>query len=254
MAAGAIFLSALLLFGRRVLCRKENGVLPWLPVLASVGGFIFMMTRPAESMKSGAESSLASLGTGLVAALEKYRSLAVLLVVFAVSLVAALWYHARREKIYLAAALVLGSLCANFALSVASYYPERCLAFPAVLLIAADAVLLSELFSGKAKLPVLCAAAVLVLSTLYWGVFGFADITNVYLQVRANETAVTEAAARGESSVTVPYIETLTRYSALYDLKYLDTEDAQSWPNGAMADVLGIGEIRCEPETAKEAE
>ena len=247
MAAGAIFLSALLLFGRRVLCRKKNGVLPWLPVLASVGGFIFMMTRPAESM-------IASLGTGLVAALEKYRSLAVLLVVFVVSLVAALWYHARREKIYLAAALVLGSLCANFALSVASYYPERCLAFPAVLLIAADAVLLSELFSGKAKLPVLCAAAVLVLSTLYWGVFGFADITNVYLQVRANETAITEAAARGESSVTVPYIETLTRYSALYDLKYLDTEDAQSWPNGAMADVLGIGEIRCEPETAKEAE
>ena len=213
-----------------------------------------MMTRPAESMKSGAESSLASLGTGFVAALEKYRSLAVLLVVFAVSLVAALWYHARREKIYLAAALVLGSLCANFALSVASYYPERCLAFPAVLLIAADAVLLSELFSGKAKLPVLCAAAVLVLSTLYWGVFGFADITNVHLQVRANESAIAEAAARGESSVTVPYIETLTRYSALYDLKYLDTEDAQSWPNGAMADVLGIGEIRCEPETAKEAE
>ena len=254
VAAGAIFLSALLLFGRRVLCRKKNGVLPWLPVLASVGGFIFMMTRPAESMKSGAESSLASLGTGFVAALEKYRSLAVLLVVFAVSLVAALWYHARREKIYLAAALVLGSLCANFALSVASYYPERCLAFPAVLLIAADAVLLSELFSGKAKLPVLCAAAVLVLSTLYWGVFGFADITNVHLQVRANESAITEAAARGESSVTVPYIETLTRYSALYDLKYLDTEDAQSWPNGAMADVLGIGEIRCEPETAKEAE
>ena len=71
MAAGAIFLSALLLFGRRVLCRKKNGVLPWLPVLASVGGFIFMMTRPAEGMKSGAESSLASLGTGLVAALEK---------------------------------------------------------------------------------------------------------------------------------------------------------------------------------------
>ena len=199
MAAGAIFLSALLLFGRRVLCRKKNGVLPWLPVLASVGGFFFMMTRPAESMKSGAESSLASLGTGLVAALEKYRSLA-------------------------------------------------------VLLIAADAVLLSELFSGKAKLPVLCTAAVLVLSTLYWGVFGFADITNVYLQVRANETAVTEAAARGENSVTVPYIETLTRYSALYDLKYLDTEDAQSWPNDAMADVLGIGEIRCELETAKEAE
>ena len=134
MAAAAIFLSALLLFGRRVLCRKKNGVLPWLPVLASVGGFIFMMTRPAEGMKSGAESSLASLGTGLVAALEKYRSLAVLLGVFAVSLVAALWYHARRERIYLAAALVLGSLCANFALSVASYYPERCLAFPAVLL------------------------------------------------------------------------------------------------------------------------
>lgn len=66
---------------------------------------------------------------------------------------------------------MLGSLCANFALSVASYYPERCLAFPAVLLIAADAVLLSELFSGKAKLPVLYTAAVLVLSTPLLGRF-----------------------------------------------------------------------------------
>ena len=36
--------------------------------------------------------------------------------------------------------------------------------------------------------------------------------------------AIAEAAARGESSVTVPYIEPLTRYSALYGLKYLDTE------------------------------
>ena len=115
-------------------------------------------------------------------------------------------------------------------------------------------MLLSELFSGKTKLPVLCAAAALVLPTLYWGVFGFADITNVYFQVRSNETAVTEAAARGESSVTVPYVETLTRYSALYDLKYLDTENPQSWPNNVMADVLGIGEIRCEPDAAKEAE
>ena len=254
MAVGAIFLSALLLFGRRAVRKKKNGFHPLLPVLAALGGFLFMMTRPAEGMKSGADVSLMSLGTGLVAALEKYRLLAVPLIVFAVTLVTALWYHARRERILLAAALVLGSLCANFALGVATYYPERCLAFPAILLIAADAVLLSELFSGKTKLPVLCAAAALVLPTLYWGVFGFADITNVYFQVRSNETAVTEAAARGESSVTVPYVETLTRYSALYDLKYLDTENPQSWPNNVMADVLGIGEIRCEPDAAKEAE
>ena len=254
MAAGVIFLSALLLLGRRAARKKKNGLLPWLPVLAATAGFLFMMTRPAESLKSGAEGSLASVGTGLVAALMAYRELAVPLIVFAVTLVMALWYHVRRERILLAAALLLGSLCANFSLSLASYYPERCLAFPAVLLITADAVLISELFSGKAKLSVLCAAAVLVLPTLYWGVYGFADITNVYLQVRTNETTITEAAARGESSVTVPYIETQTRYSALDGLKYLDTEDPQSWPNDAMADVLGIGEIRCEREAAKEAE
>ena len=254
MAAGAIFLSALLLLGRRAVRKKKNGLLPWLPVLAAAAGFLFMMTRPAESLKSGAEGSLASVGTGLVAALMAYRELAVPLIVFAVTLVMALWYHVRRERILLAAALLLGSLCANFSLSLASYYPERCLAFPAVLLIAADAVLISELFSGKAKLSVLCAAAVLVLPTLYWGVYGFADITNVYLQVRTNETTITEASARGESSVTVLYIETQTRYSALDGLKYLDTENPQSWPNDAMADVLGIGEIRCEREAVKEAE
>lgn len=254
MAAGAIFLSALLLLGRRAVRKKKNGLLPWLPVLAAAAGFLFMMTRPAESLKSGAEGSLASVGTGLVAALMAYRELAVPLIVFAATLVMALWYHVRRERILLAAALLLGSLCANFSLSLASYYPERCLAFPAVLLIAADVALLSELFSGKAKLSVLCAAAVLVLPTLYWGVYGFADITNVYLQVRTNETTITEASARGESSVTVPYIETQTRYSALDGLKYLDTENPQSWPNDAMADVLGIGEIRCEREAVKEAE
>lgn len=254
MAVGAIFLSALLLFGRRIIRKKRSGVLPWLPAAAAAAGFLFMLSAPAESLKGGESGSLASIGTGLIAALEMYRSLWVLLFVFAATVVPALWYSVRRERILLAAALLLGSLCSNFALSVASYYPERCLAFPAVLLIAADAVLLSELFTGKLRLGVLCTAAVLLLPTLYWGLFGFADITNVYLQVRSNETAITEAAARGESRATVPYVETLTRYSALYDLKYLDTKNAQSWPNNAMADVLGIGEILGEPAEAKETE
>ena len=237
MAAGAIFLSALLLFGRRVLCRKKNGVLPWLPVLASIGGFIFMMTRPAESMKSGAESSLASLGTGLVAALEKYRSLAVLLVVFAVSLVAALWYHHARQGENLSrreagARLALRQLRAE----------RRLVLSGAVSRVSGGAAHCGRrrAFVGASspakRSPVLRARRQCSCCRRSIGAFlAFADITNVYLQVRANETAVTEAAVRGESSVTVPYIETLTRYSALYDLKYLDTEDAQSWPNGAMA-------------------
>lgn len=254
VAVSGIFLSALLLLGRRAVRKKKNGVLPWLPVLAAAGGLLFMLLCPAEGGKGGAGGALASLGAGLVAALRAYRELAVLLAVFAVELVLSLWYRVDRDRVLLAAALVLGSLCANFSLSVAAYYPERCIAFPAVLLIAADAVLLSELFSGKAKLSVLCAAAVLMLPTLYWGVYGFADITNVHLQVQTNETAIAESAARGESSVTVPYIETQTRYSALDGLKYLDTENPQSWPNDVMANVFGIGEIRCEPDAAKEAE
>lgn len=251
VAISAIFLSLLLLVGRRCLRKKKNGSLPYLPVLAAAGGFLFMLLCPAESAKTGADRTLAALGTGFVAALKAYRALAVLLVVFVLALVLALWYHARRERVLLAAALLLGSLCANFALSIASYYPERCLAFPALLLILADGVLLSELFSGKTSLLVLCTAAVLVLPALYWGVYGFADITSVYLQVRQNEAAITEAAGRGENSVTVPYVETQTRYPALYGIKYLDTEDPQSWPNDAMADVLGIGEIRCEPDTTE---
>lgn len=254
MAVSAIFLSALLLLGRCAIRKKKNGLLPWLPVIAAVGGLLFMLSCPAEGGKSGVGETLSAVGTGLVAALRAYRALAVPLAVFAAALVMALWYRADRDRILLSTALTLGSLCANFSLSLASYYPERCIAFPAVLLIAADAVLLSELFSGKAKLSVLCAAAVLMLPTLYWGVYGFADITNVHLQVQTNETAIAESAARGESSVTVPYIETQTRYSALDGLKYLDTENPQSWPNDVMADVFGIGEIRCEPDATKEAE
>ena len=253
VAITVIFLSALLLLGRCLIRKKKNGFFPLLPVFAAVGGLLFMLLCPAEGVKSGMGGTLASIGAGLVSAVKKYRMLAVPLAVFVVALILALWYHIGRERILLAAALFLGSLCANFSLSVAAYYPERCIAFPAVLLIAADAVLLADLFSeGKTKLLVLCSAAVLALSTLYWGVYGFADITSVYIQVRQNENTITEAAARGESSVTVPYVEILTRYSALYELVYLDMNDPQSWPNADMADVLGIEEIRCEPQTMRE--
>ena len=242
VSVGCIFLSALLLILRRIFCKKRSGILPILPILAAVGGLLCMIACPAESGKTG-EFSLLSLGKGVVAALLEYSALAVPLIAFAVLFTLAVYFHARRERLVLAAALFTGSLCSAFVLSAAAYIPGRCLVFPALLLILADAMLLDMLSEKKTRLLVLCTAAAVTLPLLYWGVYGFADITNVFIAERANETAVTEAASRGETSVTVPVPEAHTRYSALYELKYLDSETAHTWPNESMAQTLGIAEI-----------
>ncbi len=242
VSVGCIFLSALLLILRRIFCKKRSGILPVLPILTAVGGLLCMLACPAESDKTGT-FSLLPLGKGVIAALLEYSALAVPIIAFAVLFTLAVYFHARRERLVLAAALFAGSLCSAFVLSAAAYIPGRCLAFSALLLILADAMLLDMLSEKKTRLLVLCTAAAVTLPLLYWGVYGFADITNGFIAERTNETAITEAASRGETSVTVPEAEARTRYSVFYELKYLDTETAHTWPNESMAQTLGVAEI-----------
>ena len=111
------------------------------------------------------------------------------------------------------------------------------------LLIIGCGILFADLFSGGKQTLMLCVSAVLAVSLLYNGVFGMADVANTWRAVRANERTIAEARENGIGEVHVPMVKIYTKYSALYDLKYLDTEDPNSWPNHAMARSLGVEAI-----------
>ena len=243
ISAAAIGVGALLLVLTRLHRKEKTGQLPWLGIAAALVGFAFMLTRPAESMKSEGSDVLTALGSRFVVALNAYRMLEVLVFFFAVAFTLCCLAHTCPERRLLAVVLALGSLGSNFLLVFAAYYPERCLIFPALLLIAGCGILFADLFSGDRRTLTLCCAAALAVSLIFSGLYGMADITHTYLFVRANEAAITEARESGERSVRVPMVNVYTKYSPLYNLKYLDTEDPNSWPNHSMARTLGVDEI-----------
>lgn len=243
-SVAVLFLSAVLWILARFYRRERLGLFSVLPLLAAGGGFLFMVTRPAEAVKAFSGGWFSSLGSGVVGALLAYRELAVPVCFFAVAFVLCLEMGCERDRLILAAVLFFGSLFAAFSLAAASYCPLRCMAFPAVLLIGADGVLFSELLAGRRRTLALCAAAVLAVAALYNGLFGMADIVNTYRCVRGNEAQILAGRERGQTEFNVPMVKVYTKYSPLCgQLKYLDTEDPGSWPNHFMADELGVSAI-----------
>ncbi len=245
ISAAVIFLAVMLLLLTRLYKKQKNGLLPWLGVAAAVAGFLFMLTRPAELGKGLGEEALTltRLGVGFIVSLKAYAALRIPVFFFASAFVLCSLKKTDRDRRILALVFLAGSLFSNTLMSAAAYYPERCLIFPALLLIAGCGLLFADLFAGGYREVVLCCAAALLVSLVYFGVYGMADVTNTYLGVRANETIILEAKERGERDVQVPMLEALTRYSPLYGLKYLDDEDPGSWPNYHMARALGVDSI-----------
>lgn len=242
-AIGAIFTAALLVAACRWGNKEKTGFLPVLPILTAAGGFVSLFASPAEGGKMSASLGVSGVFSNFWLAMRMYGKLEILLLAFAVGLALAVYYRAGRKSVIFSGILFLGSCCANFSLSLASYYPDRCLLFPAILLIAADAVLVSELFQGKTRVAVLCLASALAFSAAYWVTVGLGDVGRSYARHRQNETAITEALGRGENSVTVPVVNPQTKYTAFYGLTYLDENDPQCWVNTNMARAFGIGEI-----------
>ena len=242
-SASGIFLAVLLLLLARFYKKEKNGPLPWLSVAAAAGGFLYMMTRPAEGLKGAQGGFLAELAGHLVTALTVYSQLKLLVFFFAAAFVLCCVVKTDPDRRTLSVVFLLGSLCSNFIMAFAIWYPARCLLFPTLLLIIGCGILFADLFSGGKQTLMLCVSAVLAVSLLYNGVFGMADVANTWRAVRANERTIAEARENGIGEVHVPMVKIYTKYSALYDLKYLDTEDPNSWPNHAMARSLGVEAI-----------
>ncbi len=245
ISAAGVFLAVVLLLLTRLYKKKETGPMPWICTAAAVAGFLFMITRPAEMQKGIGEEALtlSAFAARFVVSLKAYASLRILIFFFAAAFVLCSLKRTDRDRRILALVFLAGSVFSSALMSFAAYYPERCLIFPALLLIAGCAILFEDLFAGGYREAALCCASILLVSLLYFGCYGMADITHTFMGVRANESIIVHAREQGERNVQVPMLNVYTRYSPLYTLKYLDDEDAFSWPNTQMAKAFGVDSI-----------
>ncbi len=245
VSAAVIFMAFLLLLAIRFINRSKVNLYYAFALMSAVTGYLFMMSAPAEHANKAAEFSFNVLRKNFITALEMMYSFAPLIVAFAVFLTIALCIRKENKRIILSVILFVGALCANFIMTVASYYPERCAFCVVVLIVAADAVLLNVLIDSNYKMFSYAVISGLLVYTLYFGILGVNDIYNTHKQIKANEDYIYECKEQGIEDVYLKMVYPETKYSAAKGLKYLDTENPEIWPNNTMAKYYGVNSIIC---------
>ncbi len=244
-SAAAICISFLLILAIRFINHSKVNLYYIFSLLSAVSGYIFMMSAPAEHANKAAEFSFAVLRENFITALEMMYSFSPLIVAFAVLITITLCIGKENKRIILSVILFIGALCANFIMTVASYYPERCTFCVVVLIVAADAVLLNILMENNYKIFTYALISAILAYTLYYGIIGVNDIYNTHKQIKANEDYIYECKEQGIVDVYLKMVYPETKYSAAKNLKYLDTESPDIWPNNTMAKYYDVNSINC---------
>ncbi len=230
-----ILVGALSVFASTLILKRKVRYEQIIGIILSLMGFILMMSAPGEWANKATDGTATSLLTTLLVALGVLASLAVPIIVCIILLKRRITLHGWRDaKVLTVCILLIGALASNFALVLAAYYPLRCSAGCTTMLLFALTLLLSDVkVVPSGRLRTLCAllAVAIALSIAV----GMTDITRTYVLCKENERTVLEAKERGEGEVAILNIRPYTKYSALYLLKYIDTESPDGWPNASMA-------------------
>ncbi len=242
-SAAIIFAAILLLILTKFHKKYKLPICSILSAVASITGYATMLMAPGTAKNKAAELTLQTLRVNFMTALEMMNEFRPLLIAFTVLLVIAVAIKADKDKILLSSVFALTSVCANFILTVASYYPERCAFCSAVFLTVAVAILTAQLFKTEYKIPVTAMVWVMLLITSYNLMLGINDIYATEKQRRAGEEYIMLCKSQGITEVELPLIQATTKYSPAYEIKYLDTEDPTTWPNYSMAKFYEITSI-----------
>ena len=234
----------LLILVRKCLLRKP--VSHWVVaalVIAAVG-YMTIYLAPAQWQNKAAGLSPSALIRNFVTATQMLRRIGGLILAFGILMVVTVTQKLDPRQIAMAGILATGSLTANYIHTAAAVYPERSTVAVVALLVCADAILL-RLVLSHAKLRVLglCLAVVMLLMAAPLLVSGVHDIAVTYVRVQNNENWILQQAAQGKQDIEVHVFTPITGYSPAYNLKYLDTEDPESWPNNSMARYYGVHSI-----------
>lgn len=207
-------------------------------------GYLSILMAPAERIKKGVSTfQFSVLRENFIATLQKYKTIELLWIVFVVMFILAYAQRISKERLILSLVFLAGSLCCNYLMMAAAYYPDRCLIGSVVLLIMADALLISGISEGKYRLCAVCAVSLALLYTAYYIPIALNDIYVTGSDVRANEEYILECKEKGITEITVPMPNPRTKYSALYGVRYLATDTADTWPNASMAQYYGVKSI-----------
>ena len=242
-SAGIIFIAAALM---AVCYFWEHKKIPFIylaSLIMAIAGYASMYLAPAQAGK-GSALSFISLCGGLFRCLYRLSDIWILVVAFAVLFLWNVRNGTNKKQLVLAGIFFLGSMCAHFLLIFAISYPDRAALGMTVLLIAANAILVQNIFTqGKYRTVAVSLLILLVATTPVLMLRGTYDIYRTYSRQLANENQLVQCAEEGIMDVQLPIVEAKTKYAVAYQHRYLSTEDAATWPNNAMAKYYGVESI-----------
>lgn len=226
--------------------REKAGVFYFLPVISATGGFFALLSMPVEmgvKMQSG--MTVYSLFKSFLSCTDMLSLFGEpLILVWTVMLSVAICRKSDVKSIILSVVFALLGIVSNYMLTIAAYYPERCLSVMTVTMICACSVIAEDCFFENKTLSVAFVAAFTVLFSFSF-IGGVGDVLTTGYEYRMRENYIEEMKDRGESVIYLSPIEAKTKYSPYYKAVDL-SEEAYMWPNLAMAmyyEVNGIEKI-----------
>ncbi len=218
-----------------------------LPLLTMAPSYLFMILSPGtRKNKLGGNAGFAGRFNEVFTLVT--REMTVLIVVWVLLAVCVVHMKKNEELWHKSCIFAFLSCGMSFMHCFTGTYPHRGMIGSAVFWIIADGLLLCVLWESERESVYHLAALLLGAGTLLYAVFQFVpgvyDIGKTYQAMRSNELTLEQAALDGEKRVTLPLVTPVTRYSSVYDLKYLDTEKAKSWPNNSIAQYYGLKAVK----------
>ena len=242
-SAPFIFVCLVITFLLKFYQHKKVKIYQLISLVVSFMGYISIYLAPAEWAHKHSSGGMGMLRENFIRALNMYMYLKRPLIILIVSLLIAVTIKVDIKKIILSLLFLIGSLCSNFMLVVASDHPGRCMICPIILLILSSGVLFEEIFSGDYKVFLTSMIAILAVFATYYVILAVNDIYVTYNSIKANETYILECKEKGEMDISIPMVVAQTKYSAIHGLRYLATDTPDNWPNDSIAKYYEIDTV-----------
>ena len=242
-SASVIFTAALLLVATAIFQRRRPALWHCFALLSSALGYVTLYLSPAELSKKSTHFRFAILRSNFIDCLDALKEIWLLPALLVVLFVLAYLCQVELRYMILSLILTAGAMAANFIMMFASYYERRSSFCVVVLLVGAIVVLADKLTESTYRPLLCCALAVSLLPTAYHMLTGLNDIYDTHAQIMSNEAYIYSCKEQNITHIEIPGLKIATKYSPAYDLKYIDFETTDSWPNVSMSRYYGVDSI-----------
>ena len=223
-----------------LMSRRKWELHRFLPVLTGAMGYIVMLSMPAQSANKAAALTPELLMQRFSVCNEMLKEyLLVLLIPFGILFLSALVTKGPRKTTAVSALFALAGVCANYMPLAASYYPERCLCVPVLMLIMAILFLWTPISRGRGFHNFCLACLLIFCLTVPKGLRGCRDILSCHRQHVRREEIIAEAIENGERDVVANVVIPETPWRGYWGVRDL-VEDPETWPNHSMAGYYGL--------------